>query len=215
MEAIEFDPASSTLLPPEQEKVKNLAQMLGQRAQLQLTVPSAYSTAADSAALKSQALRAEVARRVGRALSADDAPGPLDLGDAAVQKVMRDLYAERLGEAALDQQKKEAEATETTASSTVSKAKLPLDQGVLKRLKGEPLVVDASAFYRRLQSGLEQSQALVADALPQLGAQRAAVVLAALERAGVARAQVKTTPPEAVDSAVDQPVRLTLGLGAK
>ena len=215
MEAIEFDPASSTLLPPEQENVKNLAQMLGQRAQLQLTVPSAYSTAADHAALKSQALRAEVARRVGRALSADDAPGPLDLGDAAVQKVMRDLYAERLGEAALDQQKKEAEATETTASSTVSKAKLPLDQGVLKRLKGEPLVVDASAFYRRLQSGLEQSQALVADALPQLGAQRAAVVLAALERAGVARAQVKTTPPEAVDSAVDQPVRLTLGLGAK
>ena len=215
MEAIEFDPAGSTLLPPEQEKVKKLAEMLGQRAQLQLTVPSAYSTAADSAALKSQSLRVEVARRVGRALSADDAPGPLDLGDAAVQKVMRDLYAERLGAAALDQQKKEAEATETTASSTASKAKLPLDQGVLKRLKGEPLVVDARAFYRSLQSGLEQSQVLESQALPRLGAQRAAVVLAALERAGVASAQVKTTPPEAVDSAVDQPVRLTLGLGAK
>lgn len=215
MEAIEFDAASSKLLPPEREKVKQLAEMLGKRAQLRLTIPSSYSNIADSAALKAQALRLEVARRVGRDLIADEAPGPVDLGDASVQKVMRDLYAERLGEAALDQQKKAAEATEATASSTDPKAKLPLGQGVLKRLKGEPLVVDAGGFYRSLQSGLEQSQVVESQALPRLGAQRAAVVLAALERAGVPSAQVTTTPPEAVDSAVDQPVRLTLGLGAK
>lgn len=217
MEALEFDPASSALLPPEQEKVQKLAEMLAKRAQLKLTVPSPYSATADRAALKALALRDEVTRLTGAVLAADEAPGPLDLGDAAVQKVLRNLYAERLGAAALDQQKQRAPAAEVAAvvDATSKAATWPLAQGVLQRLQGEPQVLEDTAFYRRLQSGLEQNQALAADALTTLGAQRSAVVLAAMARAGVAVEQVRTTPPEAVESAVGQPVMLTLGLGVK
>jgi hypothetical protein len=219
MEAIEFDAASSVLLPPEQEKVKKLAEMLAKRDQLKLTVPSAYSAVADSAALKTLALRAEVARRMGGEVAAGETPGPLDLGDPSVQKIMRDLYAERLGAAALDEQKKVAEAAEAahaaTATPSAPPAKLPLGQGVLKRLQGEPQVVDATAFYRSLQTGLEQSQALAVHALSELGARRSAAVLAAMERAGVAGGRVLATPPEVVESAVGQPVMLKLGLGVK
>jgi hypothetical protein len=219
MEAIEFDAASSVLLPPEQEKVKKLAEMLAKRDQLKLTVPSAYSAVADSAALKTLALRAEVARRMGGEVAAGETPGPLDLGDPSVQKIMRDLYAERLGAAALDEQKKVAEAAEAahaaTATPSAPPAKLPLGQGVLKRLQGEPQVVDATAFYRSLQTGLEQRQALAAHALSELGAKRSAAVLAAMERAGVAGGRALASPPEAVESAVGQPVMLKLGLGVK
>ncbi|WP_210543807.1 DUF748 domain-containing protein [Rhodoferax sp. PAMC 29310] len=219
LDGIGFDPASSVLLPPEQEKVLQLASMLGKRAQLKLTVPSAYSALADSAALKTLALRAEIARRTGEAVAAGDAPGPLSLGDPTVQKAMRALYAERLGGAALDQQKRAAETAEaastTAAAPGAAPAKLPLAQGVLKGLQGEPKVVDATNFYRSLLSGLEQSQPLAADALPQLGARRAAVVLAAMGRSGVASDRVVVTPPEAVDSPLDKTVMLKLGLGVK
>ncbi len=218
MESIGFDPGRSVLLPPEQEKVQRLAQILGKRDQLQLTVPSVYSDVADSAALKAQALRVEVARRIGEAAADGDAPGPLDLGNTSVQKTLRELYAQRLGSAALDQQKQAAETAEAAGAASAAAATpatLPLAQGVLQRLQGKPRVVDATAFYRSLQAGLEQSQALPADALPQLGAQRAGVVQAALERAGVASGRVVTTPPDAVESPLNQPVLLQLGLGVK
>jgi hypothetical protein len=217
LEGIGFDPGSSTLLPPEQEKVQQLATMLGKRAQLKLTVPGSYSAAADSAALKTLALRAEIARRGGTAAAADEAPGPLSLGDPGVQKVMRALYAERLGDAALDQQKLAAETAEaaSTAAPGAAPAKLALGQGVLKRLQGEPKVVDATAFYRSLLNGLEKGQPLAADALTLLGAQRATVVQAAMTRAGVASDQVVVTPPEAVDSPLDKTVMLKLGLEVK
>jgi hypothetical protein len=219
LEGIGFDPASSILLPPEQEKVQQLAAMLGKRAQLKLTVPGVYSAVADSAALKSLALRAEVARRAGEVLADGEAPGPLSLGDPAVQKAMRALYAERLGDTALDQQKLAAETAEAAntaaAAPGTAPAKLALGQGVLKRLQGEPKVADATAFYRSLLTGLEKSQPLAADALTQLGAQRAAVVQAAMTRAGVASDRVVVTPSEAVDSPQDKTVMLKLGLGVK
>ena len=219
MEAIAFDPASSVLLPPEQEKVQQLAQMLEKRAQLKLTVPGAYSAVADSAALKTLALRAEIARRAGTSMAADETPGPLTLGDPGVQKAMRALYAERLGDAALEQQKLAAETAEAANAATpapgATTAKLALGQSVLKRLQGEPKVVDANPYYRSLLSGLEKSQPLPVDALPQLGAQRAAAVLAAMTRAGVASGRVLSTPPEAVDSPLDKPVMVKLGLEVK
>ncbi|WP_460890936.1 DUF748 domain-containing protein, partial [Ramlibacter alkalitolerans] len=63
LEAIEFDPGSARLLPPEREKLRQVAGILGQRAQLKLAVPGRYDEAADGAALRRRALRAEVARR--------------------------------------------------------------------------------------------------------------------------------------------------------
>lgn len=224
LESIDFDAGSAKLLPPEREKLKQVAQILAKRAQLKLSVPGQYSEAADGAALRARAVRVEIARRAGIKLQAGEEPGPVDLGDRALRGAMRDLYAERFGEAELDQQKKAAEggaaapavaASQPDSRTAAAQAKLPLWQRVGKLIQGEPQVADASAFYNQLQERLNQSQPLAADALAKLGAQRAEAILAVLKEAGVDPARAAATAPEKVESDVGKPVPLKLGLAAK
>ncbi|HVS57930.1 MAG TPA: DUF748 domain-containing protein, partial [Casimicrobiaceae bacterium] len=223
LEAIDFDPGSDRLLPPEREKLKQVAQVLSKRPQLKLSVPGQYSEAADGAALKARAVRVEIAKRAGIKLEASEEPGPLDLRARAVRGALRDLYAERFGAAELDKQKKAAEgvavpASEPTATDLNTEAaqeKLPIWQRVGLLIQGEPQVADASSFYRRLEERLDQNQPLAADALTQLGAQRASAILAALKEAGVDPARALAAAPEKVSSDVDKPVPLKLGLAAK
>ena len=54
LESIDFDSGSASLLPPEREKLKQVAQLLGKRPQLKLSVPGGYSEAADGAALRAR-----------------------------------------------------------------------------------------------------------------------------------------------------------------
>jgi hypothetical protein len=92
---------------------------------------------------------------------------------------------------------------------------LPIWQRVGKLIQGEPQVADASSFYRKLQERLDQNQPLAADALTQLGAQRASAILAALKEAGVDPERALAAAPEKVNSDVGKPVPLKLGLAAK
>ncbi|WPC67151.1 DUF748 domain-containing protein [Rhodoferax ferrireducens] len=224
LESIDFDAGSDRLLPPEREKLKQVAQILGKRAQLKLSVPAQYSETADGAALRALAVRVEIARRAGIKLQAGEEPGPLNLSDRAVRGAMRDLYAERFGEAELDRQKKAAEggggapaaaASMPDTKTAAAQAKLPLWQRVGKMIQGEPQVADASAFYNQLQERLNQSQPLAADALAKLGAQRAEAILAALKEAGVDPARAAAAAPEKVESDIGKPVPLKLGLVSK
>ncbi|MEO8120368.1 MAG: DUF748 domain-containing protein [Rhodoferax sp.] len=224
MEAIEFDPGSARLLPPEREKLKQVAQVLSKRAQLKLSVPGQYSEAADGAALKARAVRVEIARRADIKLAAGEEPGPVDLRDRAVRGALRGLYAERFGAEELDRQKKAAEAGSAAPAmepavpdvkTETAQEKLPLWQRVGKLIQGEPQVADASAFYRKLQERLDQNQPLAADALTQLGAQRASAILAALTEAGLDPSRALTAAPEKISADVGKPVSLKLGLAAK
>ncbi len=224
LEAIDFDPGSDRLLPPEREKLKQVAQLLSKRAQLKLSVPGQYSEAADGAALRARAVRMEIAKRAGIKLEAGEEPGPLDLRARAVRGALRDLYAERFGAAELDQQKKAAEAVAATPAGTptaaglkteTAKEKLPIWRRVGKLIEGEPQVADASAFYHKLQERLDQNQPLAPDALTRLGAQRAGAILAALKEAGVDPARTIAAAPEKVNSDVGKPVPLRLGLAAR
>jgi Domain of Unknown Function (DUF748) len=223
LETIDFDPGSDRLLPPEREKLKQVAQVLSKRPQLKLSVPGQYSEAADGAALKARAVRVEIAKRAGIKLEASEEPGPLDLRARAVRSALRDLYAERFGAAELDKQKKAAEgaaaapAGEAAAANLNPEAaqeKLPVWQRVGLLIQGEPQVADASSFYHTLQERLDQNQPLAADALTHLGAQRASAILAALKEAGVDPARALAAAPEKVSSDVDKPVPLKLGLAA-
>jgi hypothetical protein len=224
LEAIDFDPGSDRLLPPEREKLKQVAQMLSKRAQLKLSVPGQYSEAADGAALKARAVRVEIARRAGIKLEAGEEPGPLDLRARAVRGALRDLYAERFGAAELDKQKKAAESAAAAPAGEPAAAdhkietaqeKLPIWQRVGKLIQGEPQVADASSFYRKLQERLDEYQPLAADALTRLGAQRTSAILAALKEAGVDPARAFAAAPEKVSSDIGKPVPLKLGLATK
>ncbi|MYM97531.1 DUF748 domain-containing protein [Rugamonas sp. FT81W] len=221
LEAIDFDPGSDTLLPPEREKLKQVAQILAKKAQLKLSVPGQYSEQADGAALRAQALRRVVLARADIKLAAGEQPGPLDMGQRKVRGAVRDLYAERFGAAELDKQKKAAEAAAgpvagaDTAAADAAQKKLPMLQRLGKLVQGEPQVADATAFYAKLQERLEQKQPLPADALQQLGAKRSAAILAALKGEGVDAAAAQTGGPEPVEGGAGKPVALKLGLSAK
>ncbi|MBV7536465.1 DUF748 domain-containing protein [Duganella sp. sic0402] len=212
LEAVEFEAGSEVVLPPEREKLKQVAHILAKKPELKLAVPGLYSEISDGAALRTQALRRAVLERAGVKLAANEQPGPLDIGQRKVRGAIRDLYAERFGAPELDKEKKAAEALVAAAVANDSAKKVPVLQRLGNMVQGEPQVADASAFYGKLQARLEQNQALPKDALPQLGARRAAAVVGALKEAGgVATAGA----PAATDSAGGKPVAVKLELSAK
>ena len=267
LEAVDFDPGSAKLLPPEREKLKQVAQVLGKRAQLKLTAPAQYSEAADGAALKARAVRLEIAKRAGITLAAGEEPGPLDLQDRHVRSALRDLYTERFGKADYDKAKAEAEsaspappagaadaakqeaqqeakqeapreapqearqeeAAEKKAGSGAAanaasakagdapkgKADLSLFQRAARLAQGEPQVADAGNFYRKLRQRLDENQPLPADALTQLGTQRAQAIVAALAESGIDASRASAGAPEKISSEPGKAVPLKLALGGK
>ncbi|WP_229633330.1 DUF748 domain-containing protein [Duganella qianjiadongensis] len=220
LEAVSFDAGSARLAPPEREKLKQVAQILAKKPQLHLAVPGQYGEALDGAALRQQAVRRTVLQKAGVTLAADEPAGPLDIGQRKVRMALRDLYGERFGAAALEQQKKAAEAAAGNPANGAqgdagAAQKLPVLQRMAKLVQGEPQVADASAFYQQLQQRLEQQQALPADALRQLGTQRAAVILAALKEEGVAADAAQAAAPQAVEVASGDALPLKLELSAK
>ena len=72
-------------------------------------------------ALRTHALRTEIAARSGRKLEVGEDPGPIDLQDDAVRGAVRSLYAERFGVADLAALKKGAE----MAAASSAKAAQP------------------------------------------------------------------------------------------
>lgn len=220
LESIDFDAGSAVLLPPEREKLKQVAQILAKREQLKLAVPGQYSDT-DGAALRAQAVRRAVAAKAGIKLEAGEEPGPLNLGERKVRGALRELYGERFGKAELDKQKKAAEsavpatAAAAAAASTATPAKIPVLQRLGKLIEGEPQVADTGAFYNGLREQLEAKQPLPADALNKLGAQRSAAILAALQQDGTPAARVSAGAPEKTEAAPGKLVGLKLGLAAQ
>lgn len=214
LEAVEFDAGSDVVLPPEREKLQQIAKILAKKPELKLAVPGAYNEVNDGAALRAQALRRVVLARAEIKLAANEQPGPLDIGQRKVRGALRDLYAERFGAAELEKQKKAAEGTGVSDPDAAGK-KLPVLQRLGKMVQGEPQVADATAFYDQLRERLEQNHTLDKDALPQLGSRRAAAVMAVLKDAGVAPAAATAGSPAAAANDAGKPVSLKLELAAK
>jgi hypothetical protein len=204
LEAIAFDPGSARLLPPEREKLRQVAHLLAQRGQLKLSVPGHYDEAADGAALRRRALRAQVARRAGLPLAAGEEPAPLDPAERTVRVALRELFVQRFGKAELEKEMAAAEraapaspAAPGASGASGASGALPVWRRVGKFIQGEPQVADASGFYAMLQRRLEAAEELSAGTLPRLGEERAAAIVAELASAGVAseRAGVSAAAP--------------------
>jgi len=202
LDAIGFDPGSETLLAPEQEKLQQIARMLSQRQQLKITIPEHYDPALDSPVLITKALRKEIYKRAGIQFDIDEPLAPLNFSSRAIRKAMREMYAQRLGAAALQERIKTAE-----------------DKSLLQRLgqlvQSEPQFADPTAFYQGLYLRLQDIQTLAADALSQLGVQRALAVSKGLSKAGVSLDRIALTNPGPGEKNVtmDGQVHLQLGLG--
>jgi uncharacterized protein involved in outer membrane biogenesis len=210
---IAFDPGSSRLLPPEQEKLGQIVEALNKRAELKLVIPARYDAEVDARALKRAALRREVAKRAGFAVAKEDDPGPISFEDRRTRSALRALFAERFSAPELDRLKAEAEANARAASGEGGKQQ---SLSAVERLRnfasGEPQVVDASEFYRTLIRRLTDAQPLPADALPDLAQRRAAAIAAALAAAGADPARITQSTAEPTKNAEAKQVTVQLAL---
>jgi len=97
LEAVEFDFGATTLLPPEQEKLKDIGQALTKRPALELTIAPAYEVKGDTRAIQELWIRRDVAQRMGLKIEPDHEPGPVDTTNPRAQNALEDLYGERFG----------------------------------------------------------------------------------------------------------------------
>ena len=98
LEAIAFDPGSAALAPPEQEKLKAIADAMSKRPALALRIAPAFDATADKAALQEAATRRDVLTEMGLSLKEGEQPGPLDLNNVKVQSAVENLLKDRKGE---------------------------------------------------------------------------------------------------------------------
>ncbi len=94
LEHVEFEPGSSAILPPEQEKLDKLAKALIKRPKLKLVLHGSYNESYDSAALKE-------AKLLAQALVLATEEGELFEGDVRKETLER-LYEEFIGEDPLE-----------------------------------------------------------------------------------------------------------------
>ena len=99
MEAVAFDPGSADLAPPEQEKLKKLAEAMTKRPSLTLMIIPSYDPVADKKALQETAVRQDIAQKMGLKLKTGEKPGPIDINNPKAQAALRTLVKERSPEA--------------------------------------------------------------------------------------------------------------------
>lgn len=112
LEAIEFESGRAVLSPLEREKVKTLSQALAKRPQLMLKIQGRFDPVQDGDALKSMAIRHEIAGRANRLVGPGEDAGPIDMSNPLVQLAIETIITEQISAEAL------ARIKESTAKRT-------------------------------------------------------------------------------------------------
>lgn len=198
---IVFDPGSARILPTEYEKLRRVAGGLQKRPQLKLMVQGLYHKENDSRALRTQAVRADLAVREGLMLSKGEDPGPVGFDSAKTQRALENMLSERAGGNAVAQF---VEAFRKTAGREVNRVNPVL--AVIGRGAGDRALYEAT--YQRLIELRE----LPASALAELATARAdAITRAFSNRLKFDPARLGIKPAEAVDDVANNgvPVKLS------
>ena len=210
IEAVSFDPGSSILLPPEQEKLKMLAEAMAKRPALTLTVEPGYDPEADRRALQVQAMRREVAAGIGLKLAPNEEPGPVDVNNYKVQTWLEDRYADRVGKA--EYQKLRASYKEKQQGG----ANPIMDSELIERLGRRFKTRDTgpvSAFHTELLEQLTQKTVIDDAMLVKLAQARGQAMREDLVRNGLDGGRVSVAAPVA-QAARDKQVGSKMSLGA-
>ena len=204
LDTIAFEAGSDAVLPPEREKLQRVAEVLGQRPRLKLTVHGGYQAKVDGEALRSRAVRQDLAQRLGVTLKAGEDPGPVALDQAKTQRALEGLLTERAGEKAIEAFQSDYE------KSTGKKAQRA--NPVLALVgRGSP----DRDFYEALLRRLVETAPLTEAEVTALGQRRGEATARVLkERAGTAAARVEVGATEAAASGERNAVPTRLELGA-
>ena len=218
LEYVAFDAGEAGLLPPERDKLRQLAQALAKRPNLALTATPAWNPAADRLAVKETRLRRAVAEASGRKLAAGEDPGPVSTANAKVQEALEKLYAERVGRDALGTlQARHAQANPAPPPTGTAGKLLARLSGLVKG-KPEPLSAEETARLQGADLHALLYQALldkepVADAeLVALAQARGEAIRQELLAAGVPAERLTVKPVEQV-TGEGREVVAKLGLG--
>lgn len=164
LDTILFENGSAELLPPEVEKLANLAKALEKRPNLKLVVQGRYSQESDGKALKSMQMRRHIAERQGVILAPGEDPGILDFGNPDIQLALEAAYTERFGAAALQE----------ISAGAQTPAKGQDEAGVSRE---EVKTQDPAALWKKLYRKMVEDEPLEESVLVNLGGARAQAVL--------------------------------------
>lgn len=204
-----FDPGSSALLPPEQEKLKALADALAKRPALTLTIQPGYDPQADRLALQQAAMRRDAAAAAGVRLAAGEAPGPVDVNDYKVRTWLEERYVQSAGRPDYDQLRA---SHQDAGAGAVQRA---MDSEFLERLGRRFGTRDAgapSAFHAELLARLTTRVPVGDEALVELARARGAAMRHAVTQLGLQEDRVALAAP-APHPSRDQLVGSGLTLG--
>ncbi len=100
LEDVIFDAGKTRLLPPEKEKLKQLAQALAKRPNLALTATPAWNPVVDRLSVKERRCAAPWPRPRPHSRPNED-PEPVSTAEPKTQEALEELYTDRLGHDAL------------------------------------------------------------------------------------------------------------------
>ena len=204
LQTIAFEPGSDVVQPPEREKLQRVADVLGKRTQLKLTVHGGYEAKVDGEALRSLRVRRDLAQRMDVKLKPGEDPGPVAFDQAKSQRTLETLLTERGGAKAVEEFQG---AYEKSTGRKVERANRLL--ALVGRGSGD------RDFYEALFRRLVETAPLADAEVMSLGQRRAEATARTLkERAGTAAARVEVGDTEAVGRAEGKavPTRLELGV---
>lgn len=210
LESVDFDPGSSALLPPEQEKLKAVADALAKRPALTLTLAPGYDPEVDRRALQERVLRRETAAAAGIKLAAGEAPGPVDVNHYKIQTWLEDRYAERVGKAEYQTLRASFKDKDAGAAARV------LESEMVERLARRFKTRDegpASTFHAELLERLTRQTQIDDAELIRLAEARGQAMREALVKLGLDAGRVSVSAP-AQQTASGALVGSKLSLGA-
>ena len=210
LESVDFDPGSSALLPPEQEKLKTLAEALAKRPALDLSLEPGYDPVADRRALQEQAMRREAAAVAGIKLAPGEAPGPVDVNHYKIQTWLEDRYAERAGKE--EYRKLRASFRDKDAGAAARVMESEMVERLARRFKSRD-EGPVSAFHAELLERLTQQTKIDDADLVKLAQARGQAMRDALLRRGLDASRVGVAEP-AQQTAKDKLVGSKMSLGA-
>jgi len=210
LDSVAFEPGSSNLAPPEQEKLLGVAKVLRERPKLMLEIQGQFDKNVDGAALRELAIREEIGRRLGRKPAAGSQPDPVSLTDSAIQVVLEELFAERVSAEELAKLKNPDKPQQgVTGTGGDGKGPKPEEQPALAQA-----VAPRADLYEKLYRRLIDTHSLGVAELKNLANDRAREIAQSLKETGkVADVRIRQLEAVPVTATAPSEVISKLNLG--
>jgi hypothetical protein len=173
LELVEFDLGRSELLPAEQEKLTKVAEQLGPKPDLKLTIEGRFDPDADKTAMKQQKLVRLIDSRREAAGAAAAAAGA-----STLETILQALFVEQFSVEALEAERQRVQPA------------TPADDAQAQTV--------SAAFYERLRERLLEVQVVSDAELAALASARTTAIVEALNKSGsIEPSRIIAGPPEA------------------